>query len=114
MSSFIDLNRATYLKASVDSNRLNYLSAKYKNIKFRLVPKQQYVVTHIDTANAPGLAHSIYGDKGYWWILCMFNGILNPIEEIAPGTTLRLPSLVDINNFLTNQGTTLTNSTVTI
>jgi hypothetical protein len=114
MSAFINLNRATYLKAGLDPSRLNYLSAKYKNIKYRLIPKQQYVVTHVDTANAPGLAHSIYGDKSYWWILCMFNGILNPISEIAPGTVLRLPSLVDINNYLTSQDTTIVNTTVTI
>ncbi len=114
MSAFINLNRATYLKGSVDPSRLNYLSAKYKNIKFLLTPKQQYVVTHVDVANAPGLAHAIYGDKGYWWILCLFNGILDPISQVSPGTTLRLPSLVDINNFLTSQDTTITNSTVTI
>lgn len=114
MPAFIDLNRATYLKESVSPDRLNYLSAKYKNVKYRLVPKQQYTVTHVDTANAPGLAHAIYGDKGYWWILCLFNGILDPISEIAPGTVLRLPSMVDINNFLTSQESTIVNTTVTI
>lgn len=114
MSAFIDLNRATYLKGSVDPSRLNYLSAKYKNITFRIVPKQHYVVTHADTANSFGLADAIYGDKGYWWVLCMFNGILDPISEISPGVTLKLPSLADINNFLTSQDSNVVNSTVVI
>lgn len=114
MAAFIDLNRAGYLQPSVDPSRLNYLSAKYKNIKFRIPPKQQYTVTQGDTANSFGLAFSIYGDKGYWWVLCMFNGILDPISEIAPGTLLNLPSLADINNFLTSQDSNVVNSTVTI
>jgi hypothetical protein len=114
MAAFIDLHRASYLKPSVDSNRLNYLSAKYKNIKFLVQPRQQYVVTYTDRANAPGLAFSIYGDRDYWWILCLYNGILNPIDEIAPGTVLRLPSINDINNFLTSQDENITNSTVIV
>jgi len=114
MAAFIDLNRATYLKPSISVDRLNYLSAKYKNIKYRVVPRQQYTVTIGDRANAPGLAHDFYGDKGYWWILCMFNGILNPISQIEPGTVLNLPSLTDINNFLTSQDNNVINSTVVI
>lgn len=114
MSAFIDLNRATYLQASVDVSRLNYLSAKYKNIRYLLPAKQNYTVTSADEANAPGLAFSIYGDVGYWWLLCMYNGIIDPIEDIAPGTVLRLPSLNDINNFLTSQDEKVTANTVTI
>lgn len=114
MSAFIDLNRASYLKASESIDRLNYLSAKYKNITFRIEPKQHFTVTHADTANAPGLAHLIYGDKGYWWVLCMYNGILDPLEEIAPGRMLKLPSLSDINNFLTSQDNNVVNTSVTI
>lgn len=114
MAAFIDLNRASYLKPSESPDRLNYLSARYKNITFRIPPKQQFTVTHVDRANAPGLAHLIYGDKSYWWVLCLYNGILDPIEEISPGRVLNLPSLTDINNFLTSQDSNVVNASVTI
>jgi hypothetical protein len=35
--------------------------------------------------------------------VCQYAGILNPIEEFTPGRVLQLPSLSDINLFLTSQ-----------
>lgn len=113
MASFVDLYRASYLKPSADSDRLNYLSARYLNIRFMLTPSQEYVVTAKDEANSFGIAYNVYGDKSYWWVVCFYNGILNPITDIVPGRRLQLPSLADVNAFLTRQ-TTSEAATVTI
>lgn len=113
MSTFIDLNRASYLKASPSPDRLNYLSAKYKNIRFNLKASQSFTLTNQDIANAPGIAFSVYGDVGYWWVICMFNGVISPIEDLVPGATLQLPSLSDLNAYLTSQDQSLIN-TITI
>lgn len=113
MSTFIDLDRASYLKASVSPDRLNYLSAQYKNLRFLVRPTQRYRITVFDTANAPGIADRVYGDKGYWWVVCQYAGILNPITEFTPGLVLNLPSLADLNTFLTSQQDT-TGSNITI
>jgi len=102
MSSFVDLNRASYLKDGTE-DRLNYMSAHYLNIKFLVPPSFVYVVKISDVANAPGIAFNVYGDRGYWWIVCLYNGILEPISAFKPGTSLQLPSLSDINLFLTTQ-----------
>lgn len=113
MTSFVNLARASYIKPSVSPDRLNFLSAKYKNIKFHLQPTNLYVVKISDQSNAPGIAFSVYGDRDYWWVICMYNGILDPISEFKPGTTLKLPSLTDINAYLTADTTTI-GSTITI
>lgn len=113
MSTFVDLNRASYLKSSVSVDRLNFLSAQYKNIRFLLPASRRYVVDMSDTANAPGIAYRLYGDKGYWWVICQYAGILNPITAFQPGTILYLPTLADINTFLTSQ-TDSAETTVTI
>lgn len=109
MSTFVDLNRATYLKPG-RGNRLNYLSSLYKNIRFQIQAVQVYTLTQSDTANAPGLAFRFYGDVGYWWVICLFNGIIDPIEELVPGRTLQLPSIADVNAFLTAQDDALATS----
>jgi hypothetical protein len=102
MASFVDLYRASYLKPGTDG-RLNYLSAKYLNIRLMVSPSREYVVKAADEANSFGIAYNVYGDPGYWWIVCFYNGILNPITDIVPGTRLQLPSLADVNAFLTGQ-----------
>lgn len=116
MASILDLNRRTYMKIGGTTKKpaLDCLSAKYKNIKFVLTPQISYVITSADTANLPGLSSQIYGSRDYWWVIGLFNGILDPIGGLEPGMVLQLPTLADINAFLSTQDTQAENSSVTI
>ncbi len=116
-TSVLTLNRRAYLTRTTSSSgtSLDYLSAKYKNIKDLLPAKQSYTLSDFDESNLPGLAYKFYGDTGYWWIIGLYNGIIDPISGLTPGTVLQLPSLADINSLLTAQDSQkLTTSSVTI
>lgn len=104
-NTLIDLNRTTYLEAGgVDGAPvLDYLSAKYKNLKFLLRARDTYLVTSSDACNLPGIAHKVYGDKNYWWVIGLYNGIIFPELDLTPGTTLQLPALADINALFSAQ-----------
>lgn len=39
------------------------------------------------------LGYVFYGDTGMWWLICMYNGIIDPIDEIIEGKMLLIPSL---------------------
>lgn len=39
------------------------------------------------------LGYVFYGDIGLWWIICMFNGIIDPMEEIVEGKLLMIPTI---------------------
>jgi len=39
------------------------------------------------------LGYVFYGDTGLWWIICQYNGILDPIEEIVAGKLLLIPTI---------------------
>lgn len=117
MATVLTLNRRTYLKLGQDQKRLtpDWLSAKYKNIRQLLPAANSYTVSSMDEANAPGLAFKFYGDRGYWWVICFYNGILDPISGFEPGMVLQLPALADINALLSSQDDQqLVTSTVTI
>lgn len=117
MATILDLNRRAYLQPGQQINRLSldYLSAKYKNIKQILTPDESYVITQSDEANAPGLAFRFYGDRSYWWVLCLYNGIIDPILGFEPGQVIQIPNLADINALLSSQSEQqLTASSVTI
>lgn len=103
MSTFVDLNRASYLRPAPSPDRLNYLSAKYLNMRFIVPPSQTYTISIFDRSNVPGIAFNVYGSRDYWWVVCQYAGVLNPITEFTPGRVLQLPSLSDINLFLTSQ-----------
>lgn len=44
------------------------------------------------------LSYTFYGDVGFWWIICQYNGILDPQVELVAGRELLIPtqSKVDI------------------
>ena len=39
------------------------------------------------------IAHQKLGDKRLWWVIAWVNGIDDLFEDMAPGQTLRIPSL---------------------
>lgn len=114
MSSLVDLKRITYMKVSGSTKkpRLNYLSAKYKNIRHLLPAVNTYVVTSSDVANLPGIAFNVYRDRDYWWVIGLYNGIIFPETDLVPGLVLQLPSLSDINSLLAAEDRSLTNVTI--
>lgn len=116
MASLLDLNRASFLTVggSVKKPALDFLSPKYLNIRYLLPPTKSYTVDSSDQANAPGISRAFYGSVDYWWVVCMYNGILDPITEFVPGSVLQLPDLSDINAFLSAQDTQQLDVAVTI
>lgn len=70
---------------------LDYLSAPYiqtiKNVKnFVLHP-----VSDADAGRPDLIAKKYYGSPELWWIICFYNGIINPISELKSGVTLKIP-----------------------
>lgn len=39
------------------------------------------------------IAWQVLGDARYWWVVADFNDIIDPFEDLLPGTQLRLPSI---------------------
>lgn len=47
-------------------------------------------------ANNPELiSQRVFGDARYWWLLCRFNGFIDP-NNIPAGTTIRIPDIQGI------------------
>jgi len=52
------------------------------------------------TEGAPdAISYLEYGIEDYWWILCLINGIVDPINEINLGDSLIIPNTGDINAY---------------
>lgn len=95
-----DYRRANYIPPSVDLTALDYLKASYIDLKFSLPASKMFEVTEAFEANLPGIAHEVYNDVGLWWVIALYNGIIDPINDVVKGDKLRLPNLADINAFL--------------
>ena len=45
------------------------------------------------------ISYRIYGTIDYWWLICMINGIQNPLKDMVVGALLEIPSVLDIYDF---------------
>ena len=39
------------------------------------------------------LGYLFYGDVGLWWVICQYNNIINPFDELVEGAILLIPLL---------------------
>lgn len=62
-----------------------------------------YVVENFYEGNPQAIATVFYGEPRYWWVICQFNSILDPISEITAGRTLLIPTSDRLNLMLTGR-----------
>ena len=59
-----------------------------------------YEVSEAFENRAPSIAHEVYGDEKYWWVICLFNGILDPTRDMTVGLRLRIPDKAELDAYL--------------
>lgn len=95
-----DYRRANFIPLSDDGLSLDYLSSRYNSIGFLVYAGSTYRISQSDLANLPGIADRLYSDINLWWLLAMYNGIVDPINDLVVGLVLRVPTLSSIQEFL--------------
>lgn len=98
-----NFDRRNFLSVDNTGKILDIFSAKYKNIRFQLPTSQTLIVNSGTEANLPGLAYQLYGDVSLWWVLLLYNGLYDPINDVKPGLVLRIPSKDAIISYLESQ-----------
>jgi hypothetical protein len=53
-----------------------------------------------EVGRAPLIAARQYGSISYWWIICYYNGIIDPKKELVAGMRLRIPSAASMEDYL--------------
>ena len=84
-----DFRRANFLPMTLDFKRLDYFRALYVDIAFALPTTKTFFITNAWEANLPGLAFNLYNDINYWWVLGLYNGIVDPILDVSVGKQMK-------------------------
>jgi hypothetical protein len=48
----------------------------------------------------------VYGEIKLWWIITLANNIINPVEPLVVGSTLKIPNVEVVSEILTQITTT--------
>ncbi len=108
-----DFNWSLYTPIDSTGDNFDIFRSAYKNIRFSVQPTSVYQLTASDMANLPGLAYRFYGDTSLWRALLSYNGITDPISEVAIGITIQIPAKNDLVGQLSkNQNSTSQSITI--
>jgi len=75
--------------------RIKEIKTSTESINFLEHTIQQSEVGCLDI-----LADRYYNNQRLWWYIAAFNNIINPIEDMFVGQTLKIPSLTYLQTFL--------------
>lgn len=51
-----------------------------------------YTVENFYEGRLDYIAHVFYSEPRYWWVIAMYNNIIDPSSEVTPGRVLLIPS----------------------
>jgi hypothetical protein len=101
-----DFNWSSYTPIDSTGDNYDIFSSAYKNIRFNVQTQTQYQLTATDMANLPGLSYRFFGDTSLWRGLMAFNGLSDPLSDIAIGVVLNVPTKSALLAYLSSQQST--------
>lgn len=91
-SNSLYLNTSRYVHGGTSETANNRIEWWDRNV-FPLDPTDRtYIVENIYDGNPQAISTVFYGDPRYWWFICQFNNVLDPVGEITAGRVLLIPS----------------------
>jgi hypothetical protein len=63
-----------------------------------------HTVTSADAGRPDLIAYHYYRNVNLYWLICHFNKILHPINELVPGRKLIIPNAKTVSAYLSSAG----------
>lgn len=83
---------SNFCSVTEDGQDLDMFSAKFKDLSLTSATSRVITIDSATEANLPFIAEKYLGSSRLWWTILMYNGLLDPIEDIALGVRLAIPS----------------------
>jgi hypothetical protein len=58
-----------------------------------------YRIMNTDIPVPDNISFKVYGEERLWWVLCLVNQINNIAADMAVGTLITVPNMLDIYDF---------------
>lgn len=82
---------------------LDVLSASYNNLHEDVTSFQYFVVTESEAGLPDAISKMFYDTEELWWMICIYNGIIDPYTELVGGMRIKIPDLQQVTLAMYNQ-----------
>lgn len=73
----------------------------FKNVDY--IPESLYSIYEIKYGDSwTNISYKFYGTIKLWWLICKFNDVKDPFEELLQGSFLKIPDDDLVKTILTN------------
>lgn len=97
-------SQATPITTTLDGTRdYDHLTSLYRNLRYTVAPERTIILDARYEFNLPGLAFDYYGSVHYWRAIMWFNAIVDPLKDTRAGTSITLPSKIDIDALMASE-----------
>lgn len=100
----------TYDTAGKAQYKLDYLNAGYLKIK-QVQTYTIFIVTSDMMSHPDLIAYKFYESVDLWWVVCLYNDIIDPVTELYPGRSLKIPDISELNQLINPSGVAQLNTT---
>ena len=76
---------------------LEVVDGKFIRFLNELKYDRSYMVTDAAAGRLEYISYQIYGTIQLWWVIGLYNGIINPIKDVIAGKILRVPTKESID-----------------
>lgn len=92
-----------FLEPTPDGEHFDFWSAAFNDLHLYVPERTRIQVNEETAANLPGIAAKFLGSRYYWWVILMYNGLSDPLNDIIPGTVLSIPDSQQFGVFVQNR-----------
>lgn len=82
---------------------IDVLAARYDGMAEAKIGYDTFQVTDTEAFQPDAVAFRYYGDSKLWWLICSFNGIIDPYTEFEPGLKVKVPKLDEAILYMTRE-----------
>lgn len=79
---------------------LDYMAASYLNLSDSITKYSTHVISQAFEGRPDLISYKLYGTVDLWWVICQFNGVVNPLTDLEVGKLLKAPDYSQVMHFL--------------
>lgn len=80
--------------------RLDYMAAGYLELQRNVSNYKVFIIQAAHEGRPDYISRKFYESIGYWWVICQFNGVVNPLVDLYAGREILIPDLNEVLKFL--------------